>query len=451
MAVFNNNKGVDMLHGSLMDKIIWFALPAAMSGILQQLLNAIDVAIVGRYAGSIALAAVGTNGEVINFIINLIIGISMGSNVLISNYIGGEKLSNVKKAVHTTLVLALIIGLLCLLVGQFTAASILNLIKVPKEIFDAALLYLQLYLWAMPFIVIFNFGSAILRCVGDTKRPLYALIFSGIINAALNWILVAIYGLGVVGVAIATVASYVVSSSIIVVLLLREEGYLQLCFKELKITLSELKEILRLGIPTGIQSCIFCLANIALQSQVNTFGPAAIAGASVSQTFVSLNYYFISGFEYATATFVSQNYAAKLYNRCKRAIYCALIANIAITLFTSWCTLFFRFELIGLITKDSEVTRYADIRLWILLLPYIISAIYEVLSYGLRGMGYANLPTVLMVTGICVFRLLWLLTVQEYNNTYEMLHLVYPSSWLFTDILMSVAIIYAFKKLKRKL
>lgn len=437
-----------MLHGSLMDKIIWFALPAAMSGILQQLLNAIDVAIVGRYAGSAALAAVGINGEIINFIINLIIGISMGSNVLISSYIGGDKLSHVKKAVHTTLILALFIGIFSFVGGQLGANTILHFMNVPPEVYAATELYLRIYLWAMPFIVLFNFGSAILRCVGDTKRPLYALILSGLINAILNWILVALYQMDVAGVAIATVISYIISSSLILLMLIKEESYIKVTLTEIRLNLPELKEILKLGIPTGIQSCIFNLANIALQAQMNTFGPAAIAGASVSQTFISLNYYFISGFEYASATFVSQNYAAKLYDRCKRAIACALTANIAITLFTSWATLFFRAELIALITSEPPVVRYADIRLWILLLPYILSAVYEVLSYSLRGLGYANLPTVLMVVGICVFRLLWIMAVQPWHNTYEMLCIVFPASWLFTDLLMGVAILIALKKLK---
>ena len=448
MAVISKKNDMDMLHGSIMDKIIMFALPAAMSGILQQLLNAVDVAIVGRYAGGSALAAVGTNGEVINFIINLIIGISMGSNVLISNYIGSGNLGRVKKAVHTTLVLAGIIGLLCLVLGQLSTDFILHFINVPSEIYAAAGLYLRIYLWAMPFIVVFNFGSAILRCIGDTKRPLYVLTFSGIVNAILNWILVAEFHIGVAGVAIATVVSYIISSAIIILLLVREERNIHVELNQLQIDLQELREILRLGIPTGIQSCIFCLANIAIQAKVNIFGPAAIAGASVSQTFVSLNYYFISGFEYASATFVSQNYAAKLYDRCKKIIICALTANIAITLFTSWITLFFRYELFNLITSELDVIKYADIRIWILLLPYILSAIYEVLSYSLRGLGYANLPTVLMIIGICVFRIVWLFTVQEWHNTYEVLHYVYPASWIFTDIIIAIATALALKKLK---
>lgn len=443
-----DHKGVDMLHGSIMDKLILFAIPAAMSGILQQLLNAIDVGIVGRYAGSDALAAVGMNSEIINFIIFMLIGISTGSNVIISHCIGSNNLNGIKNSVHTSIFLAVILGFIGLFGGLLVSKHILEYISTPKEIFADALLYLNIYLLAMPFIVVYNFGAAILRCIGDTKRPLYALIFSGIINAVLNFILVAKMDMSVAGVAIATLISYVISSGIIIVLLMREKGYLHLELSELNIDIHELKEILRIGIPSGVQSCIFCFANIAVQAKVNPFGPAAIAGASISQAFISLNYYFISGFEYASVTFVGQNYAAKLYNRCQKIIICALAGNISITLFTSWTTLFFRSELIGLVTKDSQVAYYADMKMLILLTPYIASCIYEVLSYSLRGMGYANLPTILLVLGICAFRLLWLVTIQQWHNTYVVLHMVYPASWLLTDILMGIAVTIALRKLK---
>lgn len=444
-----DSKGVDMLHGSIMDKLIMFAIPAAMSGILQQLLNTIDVGIVGRYAGSKALAAVGMNSEIINFIIFMLIGISTGSNVIISHRIGSNNLDGIKKSVHTSIVLAVILGIVGLCGGLLASKHILAYISTPEEIFADALLYLNIYLVALPFIVVYNFGAAILRCIGDTKRPLYALIFSGVVNAILNFILVALMDMSVAGVAIATVISYIISSGIIILLLIREKSYLHLEISQLGIDWQELKEILRIGIPSGVQSCIFCFANIAVQAKVNTFGAAAIAGASISQAFISLNYYFISGFEYASVTFVGQNYAAKLYDRCRKIVIFALIGNISITLFTSWTTLFFRSELIGLVTNDPQVIYFADIRLLIMLIPYILSCIYEVLSYSLRGMGYANLPTILLIAGICAFRLLWLVTVQQWRNTYEILHIVYPASWLLTDILMAVAIIVAFKKTKK--
>lgn len=442
-------KEMDMLHGSIMDKLILFAIPAALSGILQQLLNALDVGIVGRFAGSDALAAVGMNGEIINFIIFMLIGISTGSNVLISNCIGSDNLAGIRKAVHTSIMLAIVLGFLGLLGGMICVDFILTLINTPATIYDAAALYLRIYLLGMPFIVVFNFGSAILRCIGDTKRPLYALIFSGVINAVLNFVLVALMDMSVAGVAIATVVSYVISAGIVIILLMREKGYLHLELKELRLDLPELKEIMRIGIPSGIQSCIFCFANIAVQAKVNFFGPEAIAGASIAQAFISLNYYFISGFEYASVTFVSQNYAAKQYERCKKIIICALSENITITLFTSWMTLYFNRELIGLVSQPGIVFDFAVMKMQIILLPYILSAVYEVLSYSLRGLGYPNLPTVLMVTGICGFRLTWLATVQQWHNTYEVLHFVYPASWLFTDILMGVAIVIALRKLLR--
>lgn len=443
-----SRKDVDMLHGSLVDKIIIFAIPVALSGMLQQLLNAVDVAVVGKFAGSDALAAVGTNGPVINIIINVLVGMSVGINVLIASSIGRGDTHQISKAVHTSIALALTLGLGGVLVGEAGAGYILELIHTPTQILPMAVTYLQVYLLGLPFTVVFNFGAAILRSKGDTQRPLYVLIATGVVNATLNVLLVVCYDLGVVGVAAATVTANFLSSLAVIFCLMQEEGPLHFSWHKFGFSKLELKEILRLGVPAGLQGSVFSVSNVLIQAAVNVFGAAAIAGTAVSINIDLMNYFIIAGFGQAAVTFISQNYAAGQYARCKRILRIILLVNIGVTLVTSLSCCAARELLIGLFTNDSAAIAYAKVRIYIVLAPYIVSVPYEILCGALRGMGFANLPTVLMIIGICIFRIFWLVTVQQRYNTYEVLQSVYPVSWFFTDLLLAGAFIYTWHKLK---
>ena len=439
---------MDMLHGSILDKIFMFAIPVAFTGVLQQLFNSSDAAVVGRFCSSAALAGVGTNGPVINIVINILVGMSLGANVVVASHIGRGTIDKIKQAVHTSIALALVAGIISLILGQLGARWILEWIQTPADVIEHATIYLRIYLLGLPFITVFNFGAALLRSTGDTKRPLYALIIAGTVNLILNLFFVVVCGWDIAGVAIATVISNVLSCGTVIYFLTKEEGYLHLELKKICLVGSELKEILRIGVPSGLQGSVFSIANIAIQYAINGFGPKAIAGSSICLNYELLNYYVIASFTQAAVTFTSQNYAAKQYDRAKKILYYVMGSAITIVFITSASTLLFKSTLISIFTNDPEATEFANIRMYIIMTPYILSVIYEILCGTLRGMGYANLPTVLMIIGICVFRLIWLSTVQQWYNTYEVLSAIYPASWAFTDLLLIAAYFWVSRRPK---
>lgn len=444
------SKKMDMLHGSILDKIFMFAIPVAFTGVLQQLFNSSDAAVVGRFCNSAALAGVGTNGPVINIVINILTGLSLGANVIVASHIGRGTVDKIQKAVHTSIAIAIIAGFIALFFGEVGARYVLEWIQTPADVIDYATTYLRIYLLGMPFITVFNFGAALLRSTGDTRRPLYALFFAGSLNLVLNLFFVCICNWGIAGVAIATVMSNVLSSSMVVYFLINEQGYLNLKLKKICLDFTELKEIMRIGIPSGLQGTVFSVANVSIQYAINTFGPKAIAGSSICLNLELLNYFVIASFVQASVTFTSQNFAAGQYDRARKVLYYVMSSAIGIVFITSMGTILFRDVLIGIFTDDPGAAEFAEIRMMIIIAPYIISVIYEVLCGTLRGMGYANLPTVMMVIGICVFRLVWLATVQQWHNTYEMLSAIYPASWLFTDILLISAYLWVAKRIKKQ-
>lgn len=439
---------MDMLHGSILDKIFMFAIPVAFTGVLQQLFNSSDAAVVGRFCSSAALAGVGTNGPVINIVINILVGMSLGANVVVASHIGRGTIDKIKQAVHTSIALALVAGIISLILGQLGARYVLEWIQTPADVIEHATIYLRIYLLGLPFITVFNFGAALLRSTGDTKRPLYALIIAGTVNLILNLFFVVVCGWDIAGVAIATVISNVLSCGTVIYFLTKEEGYLHLELKKICLVGSELKEILRIGVPSGLQGSVFSVANVAIQYAINGFGPKAIAGSSICLNYELLNYYVIASFTQAAVTFTSQNYAAKQYDRARKILYYVMGSAISIVFITSISTLLFKSTLISIFTNDPEATEFANIRMYIIMTPYILSVIYEILCGTLRGMGYANLPTVLMIIGICVFRLIWLSTVQQWYNTYEVLSAIYPASWAFTDLLLIAAYFWVSRRPK---
>jgi len=331
-----------------------------------------------------------------------------------------------------------------------TDAFGVDTLQTPADVIDYATTYLRIYLLGMPFITVFNFGAALLRSTGDTKRPLYALFMAGTVNLILNLFFVCVCDMGIAGVAIATVISNVLSSFTVVYFLTHEQGYLNLKLKEIHVDFSELKEILRIGIPSGLQGTVFSVANVSIQYAINTFGPKAIAGSSVCLNYELLNYFVIASFVQASVTFTSQNYAAGQYARARKILYYVMGSALGIVFLTSMGTVLFRDTLIGIFTDDPVAAEFARIRMMIIIAPYILSVIYEVLCGTLRGMGYANLPTIMMIIGICAFRLVWLATIQQWYNTYEVLSAIYPASWIFTDILLISAYIWVASKTKDK-
>lgn len=430
---------VDMLNGPLFMKILIFALPLAASSLLQQLFNSVDVAVVGRFASSKALAAVGSNAPVISLLINLFIGISMGANVVISNHLGQRDEQSIRHAISTVTLVAAISGLLLMCIGIGVARPILELMDTPSDVLDMAVLYLRIYFIGIPFFLIFNFGAAILRSVGDTRRPLYILVVAGIINTVLNLIFVIGLGMSVEGVAIATAVANAISAAWIIQLLRKEPGALQLQFKHLRIYKKELKRMLQIGVPAGLQGMVFSISNVVVQSAINGYGAAAIAGSAAAVNFEYYCYYIIVACNGAAISFIGQNYGAQKYDRVRRIYRICLLMGligcfIANALFT-WQNQFF----LSFFTTDAEVIRYGAIRMEGVLLFQFIACSYEVTGSALRGMGESMLPTIMTVFGTCILRIIWVFAVMPHYTGFAHLLQVYPLSWILTGAMVIIA------------
>lgn len=441
---------MDMLKGSLADKIFLLALPLALSSILQQLFNAVDVAVVGRFASSQAQAAVGSNGAVINLLLNLFIGISVGANVVIANYIGRGEERRIKTAVHTAMLVAGISGIFLLFLGILVARPILTLMNTPEDVIEYAVLYLRIYFLGMPFIMIYNFGAAILRSMGDTRRPLYCLILSGVVNAGLNLVLVIVFHLDVAGVAIATVTANVINAGLVLYFLLHEQEPFRLEVKKLAARKTELLYMLRIGIPAGLQSMVFSFANVCIQSALNGYGSDAVAGSAVALNFEYFSYFVVSAFNQATVTFTSQNYGAGQYDRCKKVYRIAMGMSVLASGVLSLSFLFGRNFFISLFTDTPAVAEYAAKRMVRLMTVYFVLNSYEISGSALRGFGYSMTPAIITVFGTCVLRLVWVFTVCRQYTGFEMLLNVYPISWVVTGIAMVAAYLVIQRKVLRK-
>ena len=428
---------MDMLNGSIFDKILLFALPLAISSILQQLFNSVDVAVVGRFASSEALAAVGSNSSVISLLINLFVGITVGANVVIANYIGQGKTEKIQDAVHTVMIVSLISGVFLLVLGLMIARPILEIMGTPENVIDLG----------MPFLMIYNFGAAVLRSKGDTKRPLYCLIISGVINACLNLLFVIVFKLSVAGVAIATVIADGVSAVLIIYFLMNEEETIRLRLNKLKIKKSELIKVIKIGVPAGLQGVVFSVSNVCIQTAINSFGSDAVAGSATGLNFEYFTYFTISAFVQAAVTFTSQNYGARNFKRCKKIFVYSMISSVVICGLMSAIFVVWRDFFAGIYTTDKAVLEYASIRMVHVLLFECLASSYEIGGAALRGLGYSMTPAVLTVLGSCVFRLIWIYTVFNKFRSFEMLMNVYPVSWVITGIAVLIAYAIVRKKL----
>lgn len=428
-----------MLNGPLAGPIILFALPLALSSMLQQLFNAADTAVVGRFASSQAMAAVGSNSSVINLVVALFVGLSVGTNVVIASLIGRGRKDEIPTAVHTAVVVALISGVLLLFVGIGIARPILTLMNTPEDVLDLAVLYLRIYFLGMPFIMLYNFGAAILRSKGDSTRPVYALICGGVLNVLLNLLLVIVFHLHVIGVASATVTSNMVSSFLVMWFLLHEEDEFRLNPKNLQIHRGYLMQMIRIGLPAGLQGVVFSLSNTVIQSGVNSFGASASAGSAAALNFEIIAYYIVNSFNQATVTFTSQNYAAGKYDRVKKVFRLAILFTVIGAGTLDFLFIAGRHFTLSLFTTDPEVFKYAVIRFThILAFQWMVSS-YEISGSAMRGMGYSMTPTVITIFGTCVFRIFWVLTLFPRHRDFGFLLYVYPASWLITGFMVLLA------------
>jgi len=423
---------MDMLHGSLTDKLVLFAIPLALSSILQQLFNSADLAVVGRFDSSAAMAAVGSNAALINLVISLFTGLAVGANVVVSALIGRQMEEQISGAVHTIVTLALLSGFLLLGIGEAIAPAILRMVGTPDDVLYLAERYLRIYFLGMPFFMIYNFGSAILRAKGDSARPLYALIASGILNVVLNLVLVIVFHLGVAGVAIATVISNGVSAGMVLLFLMHEEEKFRFRFGRMRIERTYLKDIISIGAPAGIQGMVFALSNVVIQSGINSFGAACIAGNTAAQNFEYMAYFVVNAFAQTAVTFTSQNFAAGDVSRCRKIYLRTELLALVCTAAVSAVFLIFRYPLIGIFTKDPEVIRYAMVRMYWIMDIELLTSSYEVSGGCLRGMAHSLLPAAETVLGCCVFRLFWVSTVFRVHHSITVLMSVYIITWGIT-------------------
>lgn len=435
---------LDMLNGSIWNKLPVFALPIAATGILEQLFNASDIAIVGNFAQTdktAAVAAVGANSPIIGLILNLFIGIALGANVVIANAVGRDDKQTVQKAVHTSMVVSVIGGVLVAIIGEIIAEPLLTVLNVPDDVLELALLYLRIYFLGMPVILLYNFEAAIFRSIGETKMPLIALTLSGILNVLLNLFFVIVLKMSVNGVATATVLANVVSAGILYIKLVKSDKYIKVEFKKLRIDGKVFAKIMQIGLPAGIQSAVFAVANIVIQGAINSLGTTVIAASSAAFNIEIIAYNVMNSFSQACTTFVGQNFGANKIDRCKKTLFLCLIEDAIASGTAILIVLITGKFLLSIFNNDPEVIEIGYTRLVIIFIAYIFSMLYEVMSGYLRGFGFSLVPAILTTVGVCVLRIIWINTVFPASRTFVTIMTAYPVSLATTAVLIFIALI----------
>lgn len=423
---------IDMCNGPIFTKIIAFALPLIASGILQLLFNAADIVVVGRFAGNESLAAVGSTSSLINLLINVFIGLSVGANVLVARYYGAQSQKDLEETVHTAMLVAVVGGLILIVVGASLAAPLLELMGTPDDVLPLSVLYMRIFFVGMPATLVYNFGSAVLRAVGDTRRPLYFLFVAGIINVVLNLIFVIELSMGVAGVALATVISQCVSAALVVQCLLRTQAGYGLNLRRLRIVPDKIRSIVSIGLPAGLQGAIFSISNVLIQSSVNSFGSVAMAGNTAASNIEGFVYTGMNAIYQTALSFGSQNFGAKNYKRMtKIQIYCMMVVAVLGFVLGNGAV-FFGTQLLGVYSSDPTVIQYGLYRLRIIASTYLVCGMMDVMVGGLRGMGCSIVPMVVSLTGACALRIVWIYTVFAMNRTLQILYISYPVSWAVT-------------------
>lgn len=432
-------KKIDMTHGSLWDKILMIALPLAASGILQQLFNAADVAVVGQFVGKEAMAAVGANAPVVNILITMFTGISLGANVVISRYTGRKDKENAENAAHTAILVAVISGFFILVLGQCIARITLEMMSVPSDCLDMAVLYLRVYLCGMPVIFLYNFEAAIFQSQGDTKTPLMCLIISGIVNVILNLFFVIVIGMTVDGVALATVISNGISSMLLFAFLLKGKTPLTIEKQRFRIHAELLKEMLQIGLPAGLQGMVFSISNILIQSAVNSLGTDVVAGSSAAGNLEIIGYFVVNSFSQACTTIIGQNFGANQPERCHKTLMISLLESWIVGGTVSFLIIIFGKQLLRLFNSDPNVIAFGYQRLFWILSFEVINGTIDIISGAMRGYGESLTPALIALVCICGVRIVYIFTYFASHRSFTTLMLAYPISWIITVIVISAA------------
>ena len=438
-----------MCNGTIMDKLISFSIPLMLSGILQLMFNAVDIVVVGRFSGSQALAAVGSTTALINVFTNLFIGISLGANVLAARYYAAGKTKEMSETVHTAIALALVSGVAMAVIGVVFARGALEIMGTPDDVIAKSTLYMQIYFCGMPFFMMYNYGAAILRAVGDTKRPLIFLIVSGVINAVLNLFLVIGFHLDVAGVGIATVISQLVSCILVLRCLHHTESSYQLHLAKLRIRSVYLKQIFEVGVPAGIQSTVINISNAMLQSSVNSFGSIAMAGYTASNNIFGFLYVSVNSFTQACMSFTSQNYGVKKLKRMDRVLIDCMILSVVVTLILGSSVYIFGPEFLHIYSNQADVIKYGMEIFSYTTVTYFLCGLMDLFPGALRGMGYSTVPMILSIIGTVGVRIIWIYGLFPSHRSLTFLFLSYPVSWIATIIMQVICFWFVRKKIHR--
>ena len=443
---------IDMCSGKLLPKLLAFALPLMCSSVLQLLFNAADIVVVGKFAGDNSLAAVGSNAALINLMVNLFVGLSVGANILAARYIGAGNHDSLRQTVHTSMLLALLSGLALAVVGVTTARPLLHLMQVPDSILPLAALYLRIYFLGMPAAMLYNFGAALLRAVGDTRRPLYYLIAAGVVNVALNLLLVIVFQLDVAGVAIATVVSQCLSAFLVVRCLMGEEGGIRLELRALRITPQRLRQILEIGIPSGIQGVAFSLSNVIIQAAINGFGETVISGNTAAGNIEGFIYVACNAFCQANTAFTSQNYGAGQFDRLRPIALWSGACSVAVALVGGMAGWLFGPQLLHIYSNSDAVVAAGMVRITIMFPLYFLCGAMDVIVGSIRGIGYSVTPMVVTLLGACAFRVVWIATIFRLPqfHTPEVIYWSYPISWALTFLTHLICYMVMLRKLYRR-
>ena len=441
---------IDMCNGPLLGKIILFYIPLMLSGILQLLFNAADIVVVGRFAGDEALAAVGSTSSLINLLVNVFMGLSIGTNVLVSRYYGAKQPKELSEMVHTSILTSIVSGFILVFVGYFISKPVLVLMDTPDDVIGMSVLYIRIYFAGMPVMMLYNFGSAILRAVGDTKRPLYFLTAAGVINVILNLIFVIEFHMGVAGVALATVISQGISAGLVILCLIRTESEYRLELKKLRINGEKLWKMICIGLPAGIQGALFSVSNVLIQSSVNSFGKIAMAGNTASSNIEGFVYVSMNALYQTSISFTGQNFGAKKFDRIKKIFGLCLALVICVGLMMGNGAYLLGGTLLKLYSKNPEAISFGILRMSVICTSYCLCGMMDVIVGSIRGMGYGIMPMLVSLTGACLFRILWICTIFKSIHTLECLYLSYPISWGLTFSVHLICFLFVLRYQQKK-
>ncbi len=450
VSIKKNRYEMDMCSGALLPKILLYSLPLMLSGILQLLFNAADVVVVGRFAGSDALAAVGSTSSLINLLVNVFMGLSVGTNVMVARFFGAGQKKELEEMVHTAILTSIVSGVVLVFVGLILSRPALLLMDTPEDVIDQSVLYIRIYFVGMPVMMLYNFGSAVLRAVGDTRRPLYFLMIAGVVNVALNLFFVIALSMGVAGVALATIISQTISALLVLLCLMRTEGDYRVDLKRLRIVKDKMIKMIKIGLPAGMQGALFSVSNVLIQSSVNSFGSIAMAGNTAAQNLEGFVYTAMNSLHQTCISFTGQNYGARQYKRMGKILMICLGCVIAVGVLMGNGVYLAGGVLLKLYSPDAEVIQYGILRLFYICTTYALCGMMDVMVGSLRGMGYGIMPMLVSLTGACLFRVVWIMTVFRAHHSLEILYVSYPISWALTFAVHLLCFFIVYRRVLRQ-